>query len=137
MALSSERETQQRVGATRGYPVSADAVIYKGGLVVLDGGYAAPGDEATDLIAVGRAEQSVDNTGGSDGDQVVEVREGVFMWDNSADADEITQADAGATCYVVDDETVAKTDGTGTRSAAGVVVGGNEDGSGIWVKTVL
>ena len=32
---------------------------------------------------------------------------------------------------MVDDQTVAKTDGTGTRSAAGVVV--NVDALGVWV----
>ena len=34
--------------------------------------------------------------------------------------------------YIVDDETVAKTDGTATRSAAGKVVGLDSDG--VWVE---
>ena len=38
-----------------------------------------------------------------------------------------------AGCYVVDDETVAKTNGTNTRSRAGVVV--DVDAQGVWVTT--
>jgi len=38
----------------------------------------------------------------------------------------------GKTCYIVDDETVAKTNGTNTRSAAGTVVGVESDG--VWVQ---
>ena len=44
----------------------------------------------------------------------------------------VVQADLGKTCYIVDDETVAKTDGTATRSAAGKVVGLDSDG--VWVE---
>jgi hypothetical protein len=44
------------------------------------------------------------------------------MWfQNSTAGDLIAQADVGTDCYIVDDQTVAKTSGTNTRSVAGKV----------------
>lgn len=76
---------------------------------------------------------TVDNSYGNNGDKLVVVRPGIYAWKNSSGADAVTQADVGSTCYVVDDETVAKTDGGGTRSAAGVVIAVDQDG--VWVRT--
>ena len=42
------------------------------------------------------------------------------------------QADVGADCYIVDDQTVAKTNGTNTRSVAGKIIA--VDADGVWVK---
>ena len=42
---------------------------------------------------------------------------------NSSAGDLIVAADIGKVVYVVDDQTVAKTDGTSTRVAAGKCVG--------------
>ena len=46
-------------------------------------------------------------------------------------ADAITLADIGKDCFIVDDQTVAKTDGAGTRSRAGRVF--DVDADGVWV----
>lgn len=59
------------------------------------------------MIALGRAEAGVDNTSGADGDVVARVRKATakaFKWANSASTDEITQAEVGAACYLVDDQ---------------------------------
>jgi hypothetical protein len=61
----------------------------------------------------------------------VDIEKGIFHFANSADTDEITTADIGSNCYIVDDQTVAKTDGTGTRSIAGEVF--DVDAQGVWV----
>jgi hypothetical protein len=37
--------------------------------------------------------------------------------------DPLTTADIGNACFVVDDDTVARTNGTSTRSAAGIFLG--------------
>lgn len=129
-ALTAPRNTLQRVGDVTAYPVAADTVIHQGGLVVLAAGYAAPGSTATGLVAVGRAESSVNNAGGAAGAQQVEARVGVFRFANSV-ADPIAAADRGSACYIVDDQTVAKTSGSGTRSLAGTVYG--VDADGVWV----
>lgn len=63
------------------------------------------------------------------------ARCGVYHLENSAGADEITQAEVGDNCYIVNDETVAKTDATGTRSVAGRVVAVcSPVTDGVWVR---
>lgn len=110
-------------------PVAADAVISKGDLVAVNSsGYLVVGSEVATLIAVGRAEENVDNTGGSNGDLSCRVKRGVFAYANSADTDEIAQADIFKTVYIVDGGTVAKTDDDSGRSAAGTFYGFSEDG---------
>lgn len=131
-ALSGDRNTPRREGADFRHAVKGGVRIFAGSLVVLDGGYAKPGAAGVGLIAAGRAEEQVDNTAGNDGDLEVAVRRGTFRFANSAGADEVTAAEIGAACYVVDDQTVAKTDGTGTRSAAGTVR--DVDAQGVWVE---
>jgi hypothetical protein len=131
-ALTGPRDTLERLGATESYPLAAGATLFAGALVVLDAGYAKPGVTDTGLKAVGRAEESVDNASGADGAKAVTVRRGCFRYANSAGGDAIGQADVEGTCYVVDDATVAKTDGTGTRSVAGTIRA--VDALGVWVQ---
>lgn len=134
-ALTADRNTLTKEGRERGLPVASGKVIRAGSLVVLSAaGYAEPGVTATTVIAVGRAEGFVDNSAGGDGAQTVRVRRGIFAWDNSAAGDAISRANIGATVYVVDDHTVALTNGTNTRSAAGRVY--DVDADGVWVETL-
>ena len=134
-ALATDRVTPQREGLDRTLPVAADAVIFAGALVVLNAnGYAQPGDAtAATHVAAGRAEERVDNTGGENGDITVRVQRGLFRWANSASADAIDHSHIGSLCYVVDDQTVAATDGSSARSAAGTVF--DVDAQGVWVIT--
>ena len=132
MALAKDRNTPQRDGELFVSPVAAGAVIHAGGLTVLNAGNAEPGSTATGLVAVGRADEAVDNTGGLAGAKTVTTRRGVFQWTNSG-ADPITRADIGSMAYIVDDETVARTNGTNTRSPADEIV--DVDDNGVWVKT--
>lgn len=46
-----------------------------------------------------------------------------------------TAADIGSDCYIVDDQTVAKTNGTNTRSVAGKIM--DVDAQGVWVRSGL
>lgn len=132
-ALTKDRNTHSRDGEQFSLPVAANAKIYAGGIVMLNAtGYATKGATATGQICAGRAEELVDNTGGADGAISINVRAGVFKFANGGD---ITIAEIGDTCYIVDDQTVAKTDGTATRSAAGKVVGVDSDG--VWVRMGL
>lgn len=132
MALTKERFSTRREGDRNSDPVAASAVIFAGALVALDAsGNAVPGSVAATLTARGVAQATVDNSNGSAGDLQVETRKGVFRFNNSAGGDEITRADIGSTCYIVDDETVAKTDDESARSAAGVIE--DLDADGVWV----
>ncbi len=132
-ALTEGRNTSARDGDTRNFGLAAAAVIYPGALAALDAsGNLVPGSTATTLTAVGRAESLVDNTAGAAGDLDCDVRIGVFKYANSTAGDLIAAADIGANCFIVDDQTVAKTDGTGTRSVAGKIY--DVDAQGVWVQ---
>jgi hypothetical protein len=113
--------------------VAAGAHIYAGTMVVLNAtGYAEPATTALGKISVGRAREEVDNTLGQDGDELITVEQGEFKFDNSADADAITISEVGDACYATDDQTVAKTNGGGTKSMAGYITGVDDDG--VWVN---
>lgn len=131
--LNGDRNTPYKNGRLIAVPVAAATLCYAGGLAVANAtGYAEGGSVATTLTYLGRFEEQVDNSSGADGDKQVLVRRGdAFKFGNSG-SDPVTQASFGKVCYIVDDETVASTDGTGTRSAAGVVVGIDDDG--VWVE---
>lgn len=129
----ADRKTPYKDGELIPVPVAANAVIEAGKIAVANAtGYAAPGSEATGLTYLGRAEEAVDNTGGADGDKTVMVRrKKAFKWENHG-TDTIGQAAMLQTCYIAGDDTVAATDGTGTRSAAGKVIQVGSDG--VWVE---
>ena len=131
-ALTADRKTPARDGDLVSHPVAATTRIYAGALVALDrSGNAVPGATSTTLTAVGRAEDNIDNSAGLAGALNVTVRRGVFRYDNEA-TDLVARANIGANCYIVDDATVAKTNGTGTRSVAGKIV--DVDSDGVWVE---
>lgn len=134
-ALAADRNTKQRLGDIGEYPVKASTKCYQGGIAVLNAGYAAPGTAATGLIAIGRFEETADNTSGAAGAIKARVGKGTFLFGNSAAGDLIAQADVGADCYIVDDQTVAKTSATSTRSRAGKIVA--VESAGVWVQIGL
>ena len=132
-ALTKDRNTKRRDAKVFSDPVAGTTKIYAGALVCINAsGYAVPGSTSTALKARGVAQEQVDNSTGAAGDKRVETNRGCFPFANSASADEITRADIGATAYIVDDQTVAKTNGTNTRSAAGVIR--DVDSDGVWVE---
>ena len=132
-ALASPRNTKERVGDVFDFPVKAATTCHQGGLAVLDAGYAAPGRVATTLIAVGLFQESA--TAVSAGDAVARVKRGVFKLANSTAGDLIAQANVGADCYIVDDQTVALTYGGASCSRAGTFAA--VDADGVWVQVGL
>lgn len=133
MPLTQDRNTPFKDGETLPVPVAAATKIFAGALVVANAaGFAAPGSVATTLTYLGRAEETVDNTAGANGDKSIVVRrKKAFKFKNHA-ADALVQADLGKTVYIVDDETVAKTNGGNTRSAGGKLV--QLEADGVWVE---
>jgi len=133
MALTADRNTPRRSGDDFSYPVAAAVLCYGGAIAVLDSsGNVKPGVTATGLICVGRFENRADNSLGLAAAINASVARGTFQFANSADADAITKAEIGDVCYIVDDQTVAKTTGGGTRSVAGLIA--DVDSSGVWVR---
>lgn len=116
--------------------VKASSSIYAGALVVMNAGYAAKATTATGLIAAGVAQETVDNSSGSNGDKKVRVHTGTFKFKNSSSTDQIGVTEIGKDVYIVDDQTVAKTDGSSSRSRAGKVMAIDADGD-VWVLVGL
>lgn len=132
MAATQARNTSQVSGTFYALPVKAGVKIFAGTLVAIDAtGHAIPAKTAADLTAAGRAEDTVDNATGADGDTVITAERGAFQWDNDASSP-VTQADVGKECYMLDDETVTA-NATGT-SVAGRVLQVNSNG--VWVETL-
>lgn len=130
--LAKDRNTPSRSGDTANFPQAA-VKVFAGSIGVLNAtGYLTKGSTATGLTAVGRIMNQVDNSAGSAGDLYNDVEPGVFQWANSAGADEITLAEVGDVCYIVDDQTVAKTSASATRSPAGIIH--DVDADGVWVR---
>lgn len=131
-ALTQDRNTLRRDGNQIEPPVAAATRIYGGSIVCINtSGYAVPGSTLTTLKVAGVAEDRADNSGGAAGDIRVRLRKGPHCFANSVSADLITLADIGSVCYIVDDQTVAKTSGGDTRSVAGKVF--DVDADGVWV----
>lgn len=128
-----ERQTPMREIGLIGVPVKAGVVLLAGFAAAVDAsGFAVPVSAATGLTYLGRYEDSVDNTTGGNGDVYVLVRyDHAFQFGNSA-TDPVTQASFGKLCYLADGETVAKTNAGGALSAAGRVVGIDENG--VWIE---
>jgi hypothetical protein len=131
-ALLGDRGTVERSGDTLVLNAAATKKYFAGALIARDAnGRATPGAVATTLRGVGRCEDFVDNSFGANDAVTVRIRKGIFRYANSAAADQVTAADIGKSCYIMDDQTVAKTDGGGTRSVAGNVF--DVDAQGVWV----
>ncbi len=129
MALTKDRPTPTRANRDCHDPMAALVCIYAGAIVMLDGeGNAVPGQTATGLIARGVATRQIDNSTGASGDNSVPSVNGCHQFINDGS---ITRADIGRAAYVVDDETVAQTDGEGSRSVLGSIV--DVDAGGVWV----
>lgn len=132
-ALTQGRNTPEALGAQRVGGVAAATTIYIGAIAMRNAaGYLTKGQTATGLVGVGRAEETVINSGAA-GERTLTYKPGTFKFANSAAGDLITIADIGKPAYAVDDQTVAKTSGTNTRSIAGLVDAIDADG-GVWVR---
>lgn len=133
VALTQDRNTPIYLDDMRSQPMAAATKIFAGSIVMRNAaGYMIKGATAVGSFAVGRAEDQADNSAGALGALNVRYRPGVFQYANSSAGDLITQADVGTKCWVVDDQTVAKTNGTATRSPAGIVEG--VDAGGVWIR---
>ncbi len=143
MALSAPTQRIYDLDVALNYYLQAAVVAYQGGIAVLRAGYVRPGAVAVGDVCVGvfdfEAQGGIagmtgisDNSAGSPGDLTANVRRTIARVKNSANADLIAQANVGSPCFVVDDETVALTDGGGTRSVAGTIR--RVDTAGVWVE---
>lgn len=131
-ALTQSKRTSYRRGEIYSRAVKAGVNIFQGAMVCLEDGFAVPARTATNLVADGIAREPVDNSNGADGEQRIDVQPLTTYIENSTGSDAITIADIGSDCFIVDDQTVSKTDGGGTRSVAGKIT--EVDDSGVLVR---
>ena len=132
MALTADRETQQRDGINLVFDVAAAAKIYGGSLVSINAaGTSIPAADTASTKVVGVSEENVDNSAGAAGDLTVKVRRGrAFKFKNSA-TNAVAAAHLFTNIYVEDDETVSSSGGTNSI-VAGKCVGIDSDG--VWVE---
>jgi hypothetical protein len=139
MVLAASADIIERASPTSQLfaEVGTDSTQYwRGGIVCISTatGKVVKGSTATTLIAIGRCEEEV--LTGTSNTRKIKARTGTFKYNNSASADLIAADDIGKACYIVDDNTVALTDGSATRSRAGIIEGVDTDG-GVWVRFTL
>lgn len=132
-ALATDRNTPRVTGDIKNLLMAASALIYAGAIVMRNStGYAVKGQVALGLRGAGVALARVDNSAGIAGAMNIDVRDGTFRFANSTSTDQITIADIGNIAYAVDDQTVAKTSGSFTRSPVGFIRG--VDDQGVWIE---
>ena len=132
VALTADRNTPLKSGDLRAGLVGASTTIFKRAIVMRNAaGYLIKGATATGSFGVGIAQTVADNSAGANGALSVNWRPGVAYLANLA-GDPCLVTDIGAKCWIADDQTVAKTNGTGTRSPAGIIE--DVDANGVWVR---
>lgn len=132
-ATTIDRATQRRDAAQFEFAMAAATTIPAGVITCLNAsGLAVNGATSTTLKCVGVSEAKADNSAGAASAKNVRTRRGCFKFANSASGDLIALADVGADCYIVDNQTVAKTNGSNTRSVAGKIR--DVDADGVWVE---
>jgi hypothetical protein len=133
MTATTHRNTRHRTGDIRNVPVKGATTILGGTIVVIGSdNFAVMGTAATGLAAIGVCKDTVVNAG-ADGAARAEVFTGIWgPFANSASSDAISLDDIGKTCFIVNNQTVALTNGSSSRSAAGTVF--MVDAEGVWVR---
>jgi hypothetical protein len=106
------------------HPVAADAIIEIGGLVARNAaGNSVAADDTVDGAVIGRAYESIDNTGGAAGDQSITVKTGAFGCANSA-TNPVDKTHVGKMVYAEAPDIIAS-EGT---CQAGILIGFDESG---------
>lgn len=133
MPLTADYNAPRAEGDLRAGLLTANQSVFAGALLMRNTttGHIRRGAVATGCVGIGRAELRA-TSGGANGVDSVTYRVGTFRYRNSGGGDALETADIGKVCFIADDDQVAKTNASGTRSPAGVVE--NVDGAGVWVR---
>lgn len=139
-SISRKGQTLQTVLAKMfAMPVAASTRIYLGALVALDTSGTlvnASANAAHRVVGVYHdGTEDVNNSSGAAGDLTCAPTRGAFYFANSSSVDAITDGDLGRACFVVDNNTVARTSAYGARPVAGRVLGVDADGVLVEVGT--
>jgi hypothetical protein len=109
-------------------PLAGSQVIKRGHHVAKNSsGYGVQFTALTTLTSFGIALEDADTTGLADGLVVIEVLQGTVDQDVGLSGDALANSDMPCACYAIDNHTVGKTDGSTSRSVAGLFLGLNEE----------
>ena len=120
-------------GKTWADPVAATQTLYVGALAMLNtsGDLVRAAATAALIMRGVVTKQSLSAPAGT----IVETAHNLLVrLKNSASTDEITRAEIGDNCYVVDDQTVAKTSDSSARPVAGKIVQIDAASGEVWVE---
>lgn len=134
MPLVVDRNTPAYQGDIREQPAGGATNIFAGALLMRNAaGFIVRGAVAVGCFGVGVAEQPANNTAGANGALLARYQTGITArFRNATAGDLIVQADVGRVAWILDDDQVAKTNGTATRSPAGIIEA--VDAQGVWVR---
>jgi hypothetical protein len=135
-ALTTARALKERILRDTAYPMDANIKVLAGALVALSAaGDARPAGNATASRCVGVATETVDNTGGIAGEEMITTRRSCYPFATT----DITKADVGKVAYAVDDQTVTKTAPATNPAKAGEIVEVEAIGSTVqvWVNLMV
>ncbi len=133
-AATADINTPERAGEVVNLPVAASTKIYAGTMVAIDAsGNAKPAADTAGLTVIGRAEEFIDNSSGAAGDLTINVKRGVFKYNNSG-TNAVDADDKAKVCYIEDDNTVQEAIGT-NAIVAGLVL--EVADGGVWVDQSL
>jgi len=132
-ALTADRATPRRDGATINVGVAATTKIYAGAMIAINASeYAVPAAASIANAVIGRAEEYVDNSAGTDGAKTITIGTGIYRYANhSGIGNAISDNDIGKPCYALDDQTVSLSSSDSTRPIAGRVF--DVESAGVWV----
>jgi len=117
--------TEYRDGILFPVPLMAGALVLQGTFAVINTeGFAITSANVggADQTCLGVWDNSAQNLG-ENGDAIACVYRHKHFLVRNSDTDPVTQADLGKMVYIEDNQTIAKTDNTGTRSLAGRFMG--------------
>lgn len=132
-ALTTARALNERLLRDTAYPMDANIKVLAGALVALSAaGDARPAANGTASRCVGVAIETVDNTGGIAGEEMITTRRSCYSFATT----DITRADVGKTAYAVDDQTVTKTAPAANPAKVGEIIEVETVGSTVqvWVN---
>lgn len=121
------------------WKAAATQVFCQGSMILVKSdGYAYVGVAyagSSSGFVLGIAQYALDTTGLASGAVDVVFKPGTHgNFDNSTSTDAIAEDDRGKTCYLQDDNTVALTDNSGARTAAGKIYDLADDGASVVVQ---
>lgn len=105
------------------FPLLHNVTVYGGSIAITRAGYLVPPTTpSTTDIVVGVIDRYATSAGGTtDGAVTAEVAQGTFFLRCGTGSDALTQADVNQSIYLIDEQTVGKTNGGSTRPVAGTL----------------